>query len=338
MTHLTCPKCRQGMPDDALDVGQCPACGYPLDGPVVLTGEQAHAGHTWLFLTLGTVTLLILMGAGIAGYVHFTQEAPRTPNEPEVASISTQQPIPARIHIAPFPHEPKPKESVELPIEKIQPVPVDVMDPKKEEPKPIDVVIPKKEERPVGVVMKVDPKIAPIRKFDHPDDTAALPDLNSGDRVVLTGKLRGLRIGSVNGKGSLDASGLVVEEIIITGDLNNQAVVHLNAPNGKVTIGGYVAGSAKLTVVATGGDVFIANSARVTGSSTVAITAKRVEAKGPLSGGARVNVTLNSGGLLKLTRLEEGATVTYRKSAPNDPPPNVEKGEIRGGAKVVLGK
>jgi ssDNA-binding Zn-finger/Zn-ribbon topoisomerase 1 len=36
MTTLPCPKCRQQMPDDALDRGQCPACGFPLDGPLVL--------------------------------------------------------------------------------------------------------------------------------------------------------------------------------------------------------------------------------------------------------------------------------------------------------------
>jgi|GEM_PF-3191097 len=332
MTHLTCPKCRQGVPDDALDVGQCPACGYPLDGPVVLTGVRPRTGQMRLFLALGMVTLLA--GAGIAGYLHFAPATPSSPHtEPEVALLGSQQSTPLRIYIAPFPHEPRARESIGVSPE-VQSNPGEKL-----QPKPMDVVIPKEEDpHPVGVVMKVDPKIAPVRKFDQPDDTATLPDLNSGDRVVLTGKLRGLRIGSVNGKASLDASGLVVEEIIITGDLNSQAVVQLNAPNGKVTIGGYVAGSSKLTVVATGGDVLIANSARVTGGATVTITAKRMEAKGPLTGGAKVNITLNSGGLLKLTRLEEGAIVTYRKSAPNDPLPRVESGEIRGGAKVVLAK
>jgi hypothetical protein len=191
--------------------------------------------------------------------------------------------------------------------------------------------------RPIGVVMKVDPKIAPKRHFDHPDDTAAVPDLNTGDRVTLTGKVRALRIGSVNGKGVIDASGLVAEEIIITGDLSNEAQVMLNAPRGKVTVGGYVAGSTKLMIVAPGGEVVFAKSGRVSGSALVTVTTKRLEANCPLSGGAKVNVTLTAGGSLKLNRAEEGATVTYKKAAAADPAPVIEKGELRGGAKVVAG-
>ena len=43
MLTLNCPKCRQGMPDDALDAGQCPACGFPIDGPVVLAARNVTA-------------------------------------------------------------------------------------------------------------------------------------------------------------------------------------------------------------------------------------------------------------------------------------------------------
>jgi hypothetical protein len=199
------------------------------------------------------------------------------------------------------------------------------------------IEVPKKKDgpRPIGVVMKVDPKIAPVRNFDHPDDTAALPDLNITDRVVLTGKVRGLRIGSVNGKATLDASGLVAEEIVITGDLNSEATVKLNAPEGKVTIGGFVAGSAKLTITAPGGEVLIAKSARVTNGTVLTITTRRLEALGTLSGAAKVNVIFTRGGSLKLTLMEEGANVKFRKAALSDPKVAVEKGELRGGANVI---
>jgi hypothetical protein len=205
-------------------------------------------------------------------------------------------------------------------------------------PQPVPVVDPPKNggPRPVGVVMKVDPKIAPKRHFDNPDDTATLPDLNSGDRVTLTGKLRVLRIGSVNGNGAIDASGLVAEEIVITGDLNGDAVVTLNAPGGKVTIGGYVVGTAKLTVLAPRGEVrVLANSGLFAGGSTTKVTAKRVEVAGKTGGGAKLYVTLTAGGSLKLTSADEGALVTYKKAATSDPPLTLEKGTIRGGAKII---
>jgi hypothetical protein len=102
-----------------------------------------------------------------------------------------------------------------------------------------------------------------------------------------------------------------------------------------VTVGGYVVGNAKLTVAAPGGEVVLASSGRLTGSSVVAITAKRVEAAGGVTGNARLHATLTAGGSLRLTTVEEAATVTYRKAAATDPPPAVERGTVRGGAKVI---
>lgn len=146
-----------------------------------------------------------------------------------------------------------------------------------------------------------------------------------------------LRIGSVNGNGAIDASALVAEEVVITGDLNGDAVVTLNAPGGKVTIGGYVVGSAKLTVIAPGGEVFVlANSGQFAGGSTTKVTAKRFDIAGKLGGGAKVHVTLTAGGSLKLTSADEGALVTYKKAAASDPPLTIERGVIRGGAKVIV--
>ncbi|MBN9120836.1 MAG: hypothetical protein J0I06_17080, partial [Planctomycetes bacterium] len=202
-------------------------------------------------------------------------------------------------------------------------------------PVPADPPKPNVGPRPVGVVMKVDPKIEPRRHFDHPNDTVALPDLNTGDRVTLTGKVRVLKLGSVNGKGIADASGLVAEEVVITGDLNNEARVLVNAPNGTVTVGGYVTGASKLTITAPGGTVTVEGSGRLSGGTLMAVTARRLAVKCPMSGNARANVTLTAGGTLKLGLMEDGATVAYKKAAPNDPPPTVERGVIRGGARVV---
>ena len=311
MTTLTCPKCRQGLPDEALDAGQCHLCGFPLDGPVVLGTPGARAGGTRLLLAAGGAVLVV---AVVAGFVYYDRaDASRTQPATELAALTSPEPASPVRHVAPLPHEPKLPDAIPAPVEP---------------PRPVGP-------RPVGVVMKVDPRIAPKRHFDHPDDTAALPDLNTGDRVTLTGRVRVLRLGSVNGKGALDASGLVAEEVVITGDLNGEALVLVNAPNGKVTVGGYVIGAAKLTIVAPGGEVVVAHTGRVTGGATMTVTAKRLEVNCPLSGGAKVNVTLTAGGSLKLTRAEEGATVTYKKAAASDPPPTIAKGELHGGAKVL---
>jgi hypothetical protein len=348
MTTLTCPKCRQGLADDALDVGQCPLCGFPLDGPVVL-GTPGTRGGTRLLLAVGLLT--VLMGAGVAGYAILGRTDANAKAELANRENSAEAGEPATpvTPIAPLPHEPKPGEPgntgqngnpppADPPGTSDKGQPVGQVPPgmgDKGRP-PVAVEVPKKDApRPVAVVMKVDPKIESRRHFDHPHDTAALPDLNTGDRVILTGKVRVLRIGSVNGKGFLDASGLVAEEVIVTGDLNSEAQVLVNAPNGKVTVGGFVLGNVKVTVIAPGGLVVFASTGRLTGGSTVTVTAKRLELNGPASGGTKVNVTLLAGGSLKVVKAEEGATITYKKAAANDAEPVIEKGELRGGAKII---
>jgi hypothetical protein len=355
VTDLTCPKCRQPIADAAIDAGQCPVCGFSIDGPVVI-GTRARTPSAAFMLGCALAGVGLVVGYGLlAG-----PDSPPVRTAPEVAALNPAEPRPeALIHIAPFPHEPKPRRQDQSepppkppepkPVEKkpepvgpppvpVPPSPVPVppppkpADPPKIDPPKIDPPKP----RPVPVVMKIDPKIQPKRHFGHPDDIATLPDLNTGDHVVITGKLRVLRIASVNGKAILDASGLVAEEIVITGDLNNDAVVKLNAPGGKVTIGGFVAGSSKLTVAAPGGTVTVlAGSGRLAGGSTIAVTAKRLEVLGKMLGGTKLSATLTTGGSLKLAAMDERATVTYRRAAPTDPPIAVEKGDIRGGAKVI---
>ena len=320
MTTPPCPKCRQPVTDAALDAGQCPLCGFPFDRPVLLDGPSSRLGA----VAVAFAVVLAAIGSGFGGYYYSINNRTQPKPEPEFVAAPRAAPKPARPQpatrpIAPLPHEPK-QNDVPTPA----PNPITVEPPKKDGP------------RPIAVVMKVDPKIAPKRHFDQPDDTIALPDLNSGDRIVLTGKIRVLRLGSVNGNASVDASGLIAEEVIITGDLNGEALVRLNAPGGKVKIGGYVMGAAKLTVVAPGGEVLVAgNSGCLTGGALATVTAKRVVVAGWMSGGAKLNITLTTGGVLKLTRLQEGAIVTYRKAAVSDPALAVERGQLKGGAKVI---
>lgn len=325
MITLTCPKCRQGTSDAALDAGECPACGFPLDGPVVLDSPSRRRHPARLLLGAG----VLVAAFGVAGYVYFGRIIP--PAIEVADALDPGPPSPINTPVAPLPHVPKAPAPEPAPARPTRPN--DVKDPV---PMPVDFAPKKVGPRAIGVVMKIDPRIAPTRDFDHPDDTAALPDLNSGDRVTLTGKVRVLRIGSVNGRGAIDASGLVAEEIVITGDLNGEAVVALNAPAGKVTIGGHVGGASKLTVVAPGGEVILlSNSGRLTGSTSTTVTAKRLEIAGKLLGTAKLRATLTPGGSLKIAFADESASVRYKKTAVTDPPLAVEKGVVRGGAKVI---
>ncbi len=328
MTTLTCPKCRQRLPEDALDAGQCPLCGFPLDGPVVLAAPDTSGGGKWR-LVAEVATTLLFTAAAVYWFIG-RSEPTRSPHAPEVAALG---PTDGERHVAPFPHESGPQTVP--PPHTPDPHPDKSRDQGLPPTRPVAEAPPKDGPRPISVVMKVDPKITPQRHFDSPDDTVALPDLNTGDRVALTGRVRVLRLGSVNGTGRLDASGLIADEVLITGDLNGEAHVQVTAPNGQVTVGGYVMGASKLTIVAPDGVVKVATTGRVTGSATVTATAKRVEVNGPLSGSAKVKATLSARGSLKWVRAEENATVSYKRAAETDPPPTIDKGELRGGAKVV---
>jgi hypothetical protein len=353
MTTLTCPKCRHAAPDAALDAGHCPACGFPFDGPILLgrPGSGAGAGAARLAVVVGAVAFLA--GAGVASLVLLTRPDPKTDEFADRGGGAARAPDALRPGGGTTPEPTRPTSGPEAATGagtpqpptggKEAPRPPGDAPPQKDGPPgdkgpaPEPVVHPPRKDgpRPVAVVMRVEPRIAPQRHFDRPDDIAAVVDVGTDDRVVLTGRVRVLRLGSVHGKGSVDASGLTAEEVQITGDLNGEAAVAVNAPNGKVTLGGYVAGASKLTVHAPGGRVVLAQSGRFTGGATAAITATRFEALGLLTGGAKIAVLLTGDGSLKLTRSEESAIVTYKKSAAADPAPRIEPGELLGGAKVL---
>lgn len=322
MTSLTCPKCRHGLTDAALDAGACPLCGFPLDGPVLLAAPDGPSGR-WLLLPLAAASVALL---AVVGYLLFGRDAPAvSPPVDEVATVTPSIELPGK---PPLPVAPPPREVKPAPW---PPAPTDVKPP--QPPAPQEP--PKPAVRPVGVVMKVDPKITPQRHFDHPDDTAALPDLKTGDRVVLTGRVRVLRLGSVSGKAVLDASGLVAEEVVITGDLGGESEVSVHAPNGTVTVGGYVTGAAKLNVATPGGSAVVAGSGRVAGGALITAAAKSLEVKCPISDGARINITFDAGGSLKLSRTEDGASVRYRRAKPGDPDPAIHFGALRDRATVL---
>jgi len=184
------------------------------------------------------------------------------------------------------------------------------------------------------------------RKLNQPDGEYEV-EVVKGDVVIkLTGKIKTLKVPLVEGAATLDASGLEAKEIIFAGKINNQTTVKLNAPGGSVRFNGAVEGAAILEVNAPGGSVIFAEpsardlgreGSKIDGSARVTITAKDVNFRGDLVGGARVVVTLTRGGSLKFQEIAGGAVLQYRKADRNDPDPKVSAGAISGGGKVEKG-
>ena len=202
-------------------------------------------------------------------------------------------------------------------------------------PKPIPVAPPPKPpEKPIVI----DPFDNAERKLDAPDGTAEVVELNGDDRIVLTGRVKVLKLNAVNGSIGFDASGLEAEEIILAGDINGNCTLKFGARNGRVSIRGLIVGSCTVSVNAPGGTVTLAEGARIGGGASATFTAKTVEAKGMIDEGAKVFATLGSGGTLKIATMDGGASVTYKRSAPADPAPKVETGDLRGGTRVVEAK
>lgn len=325
MTSLMCPKCRQAVSDAALDAGQCPSCGY--DGPMV--SLVAGAKRAWLVVTLAVIT----GGVALGGHLLIRQPTPR------LATPDTAVVIPPPVSQAHAPQnrgEPIAMQTAPAP-RPVVPAQSPMMEPIAVAPIPVAVVSPKKQP-PIGPVVRINAKEVRQQQLDNPVGIAAVADMNGEDRVTLTGKVRLLKIGSVGGKATLDASGLEAEEIVITGDLSKSAVVKLHAPNGKVTLGGHIVGSAKLAVNAPGGEVVVSTgSAKLDNAAEVTVTANRVEVNGLMTGEAKLVVTLTTGGSLKLGVMDGGATVIYKRATPTDPEPKFEPGVLRGGAKVHVG-
>ena len=163
-------------------------------------------------------------------------------------------------------------------------------------------------------LLRIDPKEVREKHLDNPTGVATVADMNRDDRLTLTGKVRVLRIGTVAGKAVLDASGLEAEEVVVSGDISENAVVKLNAPKGRVTVGGHVVGVAKLTVTAPGGEFVVsAGSGKLGGACEVSVTAKRVAVRGPMAGTAKLVITLTADGSAQFGTIEDKAVVLYKE-------------------------
>jgi hypothetical protein len=286
MSYLACPTCRQFVSDQALDAGECPFCGY--DGAMVAAASPKRA---WLLSTLAVV----LCGSALGAFLLVPRSEPTRVGANEVATAPPPLPpsIPADPDVAP-----PPRSVVPLPV---------TAPPASLRKNPWNPKLAVE-----GSVERIDAKAVREKRIDAQEGAVSVSDMNRDDRLILTGTVRQLRVGTVGGNAVLDASGLAAQEIIITGDLNGSATVKLNAPDGTVSIGGHVEGNARVIVNAPRGEVLIgAASGKLDGGGELTVIARSVEVRGAMAGHAKLIVTLTGGGRVTLGAVQENASVVY---------------------------
>jgi hypothetical protein len=334
-----CIKCSYPLDDDELGKRACPACGtplrhvvpfQPLPRPETRPAPPPQRSLLWPFAGLA---LLALASFGAGMYMmrpaDGKQDTPAT-NTHAAAPVASQEP--ANSPPPPKTKEPEPPKS-----------PPKVEEPRKE-PKP---EAPKKEPPPPPPVLKPSPPLPEVlvgddRRLVRPDGEYRIGTLTRGSTLKLSGKVKILRVGMVDGGSTLDASALEAGEIFVRGRIAGGATVKLRAPGGRVEFNGKVDGESRLEVDAPGGTVAFTQpseppreGSKIGGDSTVAVTAKIADFRGAIDGTrTRVVVTLTKGGLLYFRDIGGSVRLQYRKADPRDPPPRILGGEVHDSAKL----
>ena len=171
--------------------------------------------------------------------------------------------------------------------------------------------------------------------LDDPAGEYTLPWIRGGTVVKLAGKIGTLYVRGVDGLATLDASELEAKRIFVTGPINGNSTVALNARNGLVDLKKQVDGNSTLRIEAPGGKVVFDKGTNINGSSHVTITATEVGLPGYLDGPETlVDVLLTDGGVLTFGDVKGGSRIHYKNAAAGDPDPLVEGGKIGGSAEV----
>jgi hypothetical protein len=172
--------------------------------------------------------------------------------------------------------------------------------------------------------------------IDMPDGQYVMGPLVNSSAARLTGKVRSLKVGPVEGGSTLDASALEAREIVFTDKIDGRSTVTVSAPGGRVEFRGPVADRSDVSVIAPGGSVTFAERGQIDGESRVTITARDVDLGGTISGAAtRVVVTLTRGGALKFREIAGAARLYWRKADKADPEVRLEAGRVQPPARLT---
>jgi hypothetical protein len=176
------------------------------------------------------------------------------------------------------------------------------------------------------------------RILDRPMGQYALEALHSGASVKLRGRVKTLKVQSVDGGSTLDASELEAKEIVVTGSISGRSTVLLHAPGGSVKVLEAINGESIVEVRAPGGRVTVGKPAArsgaiINGESQVGITGRVVTLLGGLNGTfTHVTVTLSRGGRLEAGAINGRSRLDYRLENRGDPAPFVQAGPVQPGA------
>jgi len=174
-----------------------------------------------------------------------------------------------------------------------------------------------------------------VMRIDSPEGEYFVEPISGAVQVILRGKVKTLRIGSLGGEAFLDAGGLEAQKIVFAGAIGGQAKARVSAANGFVEFRGPVSGEPRVYVDAAGGKVtFVKPEAGRPGAEVNArlhsvIKAKEVDIQVPISGASALYVTLSAGGKLQFTELNGRSLLLYRKAAAGDPSPVIGWGIVR---------
>jgi hypothetical protein len=339
---IRCPRCGLPFLPEEVAAENCPTCGGSLGGvgcpvPGSLTSIAPAAlpvglsrRRSWALLAAVAIPVLL---AALA--IHFG-------GQQETSSSSPDRPTRTQVPVAPaadpaneMSPAPQPSTPTMQPADRATPILAKQTQTVTQSPAESARTEPPAQERKPE---QIDPeKHGEEIRLNDPDGAYSVAELLDGATLKLTGQIRTLTVNRVDGEALLDASGLRAREIIFAGPVNGGSWVRVFAPGGKVELRDQINGLATAEIEAPGGKVVLGAPTQtcINGTTLLSITAAEVDLRGKAGGAARIHVTLSRGGKLKFGELDGAARLEYRRSAPDDPAPTVERGRVFATAKVV---
>jgi hypothetical protein len=286
-----------------------PTANLPADAsqlhaaPAVASANAGRVGWVMVF-ALG-------VGVGVGGVLGWQAAFRPGKADRETAQAEPPAPKPAAkpgVVVAPLPHEPVARKAEP----KVEPTP----EPKKPDPP-----------APPAPKFAV-PENAVVVALDDPAATHTVPVLRKGERIVLRGRVKTLRVNGLDAGAILDASALRADNVHVGGKIDGRSTLRVNAPDGVVRVLAPVGGKSEVRIDAPGGEVkFTRGGDAIEGGSTVTITGRNVELRGDVNGiETKVAVNIPGTGSLKVADVRGIATVEYRVAG--DGTPEVTAGAV----------
>lgn len=280
---------------------------------------------------LGTLTGGLAASAGFVAWSHL-QSLPPAESAPEFRSPIADQ---LKQDSSPPPSLPTPSEPIS------QAVPPTWENAATSGPKP-DQLPP---DRPVLPADHPPPPAAPnpleaiVLHLDQPDATFTLPEewLRPGQKVVLHGRVRELRLSGLPPRFQLDAARLAARSVSITGPPLEKVRLHLYAPEGAVACRTAVGSGTHLRIEAPGGTVrfgsanpWRSQSGDIGPEADVTILARQVQADVAVRGArTTVRIDCTPPARLHFQAIRQGAVVEYRHA------PGTSRAPIQAQAETV---